>query len=202
MESLPKMPKFLSPARRLGMALAGDMAGSSFWGMLLLLLVIFLASLSFPHYGYAQTNRINGPPRNIRLWGFSNTLVNSTVATTTPVTMLSVTNTPINDPNATNSAGFAGASAGQPYEHLQVTWSADVTKATASTGTCQLFINGAAITNSAKTATSAGGEEAMGGVIDVPNTTTGSQAVILQCKSGDTNTFTINNAQILANEVY
>jgi hypothetical protein len=107
--------------------------------------------------------------------------------------------TPINDPNAVN---FPGYTLGGPYEHLRISWSADVTKATSTTGSCSIYVNGAVYTPSQRAIGYAGGEGVISGVLDVADTVTGAQNVQLQCNSADTAAFTINRASMSIDEAY
>lgn len=88
-------------------------------------------------------------------------------------------------------------------EYLWVVWTADVTKATATSGTCAVYINGAALAKTARTWgwIAAGNNGTIGGGFLLSNSTSGSQTVKLQCKSGDTNVFTVNNAELTVFEV-
>lgn len=112
---------------------------------------------------------------------------NSTTAYT-DVTLASCAITPTkNDP--TTAANPAGA------DLLFVTFSVDAIKASAGTGTCALFVNGAVLAFSART---------LGGVVNgvmswqgyVANTTVGAQTVKLQCKSSDTNAIFVSFAHL------
>lgn len=112
------------------------------------------------------------------------------------VTGVSITFNPVIDPNAPATAGFIAT------DILQIEWSADVSKVTATNGTCGVFVNGAQLAKSQRSANFAGAQETIGGVFYVLNTTTGQQTITLQCKSGDTNAFTVNNAELAVTQQY
>lgn len=151
-----------------------------------------------------------GLPTNQATFGYSETLLASTSSTTTYVNVLSVTNSAHKDPNGFSNAGYRGGSGvgspgdgvNYPFEHLHVWWSADVTKSTSGTGRCGVFVNGALYAPSVRNAASVGGEDTMGGVLDIALSVTGPQTVSLQCSSSDTALLTVNNASLLAQEVY
>jgi hypothetical protein len=158
---------------------------------------------SAPQVADAQPNFSRAP--DIRPQGSAQVTASSTFATTSFADLpgSSVTVNPIVDPNSTNApVGTALGTLGYPLVHEHIYWSLDVTKATATTGTCGLYINGALVTRTERTINYAAGEGTMGGYEDIVNTTTGSQTVKIQCKSGDTDTFTVNNGTIYVEEVF
>jgi hypothetical protein len=83
--------------------------------------------------------------------------------------------------------------------YLKVTWSFDVTKATATTGSCAVFANGAVIAASARFAASTL-RQTIGGVLVVPVTVVGTQTIKMQCISADTNALTVNNGHVVVEE--
>lgn len=151
----------------------------------------------------AQSNQSR--PISLRIQGSATISSPQTFSTTSyaALTGSSVTVTPIVDPNMTAAPiGQALGTMGYPQVHEHVFWSADVTKATATSGNCAIFINGAVLASSARTGTFASGESTIAGMADVVNTTTGAQTVQLQCKSADTNGFTVNNASLYVEEAF
>lgn len=85
---------------------------------------------------------------------------------------------------------------------IEVEWSLDVTKSTATTGTCAVYVNGAIVATSARLVASAAGVNAvMAGVLVVANTTVGTQTIKLQCKSADGNAITVNNGHVVVSEI-
>lgn len=155
-----------------------------------------------PKGAHAQTNAAQRVV-NRRTVGYTETLVNTSSATTTPVVAFTATFTPINDPNSYSVPGYVGGSGyGKPYEHIRVQWSLDGTKATSTVGSCEVYVNGALYTASKRSTGYAGGEDTISGVLDVANTVTGAQNVQLQCFSADTATFTLTAGSFLVEEIY
>ena len=124
----------------------------------------------------------------------------------TQVTGATVNNATVNDPG---QLSFQNSSTYEA-ETLRVLWSVDAIKATATTGTCGVYLNGVLVARSPRT---------LGGVVngnigaylelskangDNMNTGSGTQTqtVALYCKSGDTNTFTVNAFSLNVQEVY
>lgn len=141
-----------------------------------------------------------GRQTNTQGLGFQQVTAASTFATTSYADLAgsSVTFTPARDPNQTEApTGYAA-----PSVTLVAEMSLDVTKATATSGTCALFANGAVIAASSRTITSAAGEGTISQVYKVTLSTSGSQVVKVQCKSGDTNTFTVNQGLVSYNVIY
>lgn len=137
---------------------------------------------------------------NYRLVAFGDVTAGYSNATTsyTDVTGSSFTYTPPrNDCTAAGQVLFGG----QSYACLiRVVWSFDVTKATATTGNCGVFINGAIVAASIRTATNPN-RQAIGGVLVVANTVVGTQTIKMQCVSGDTNAFTVNLGHVIVEDV-
>lgn len=79
---------------------------------------------------------------------------------------------------------------------LFVTWHLNGTKATGTTGTCELFANGARIAATAQTVANAAGATDMSGSWIVALSASGSQTVKLQCESADTSVLTVANGQL------
>jgi hypothetical protein len=117
----------------------------------------------------------------------------STFATTSFADLpgATLTLTPQVDPNRVEAPGTPAIA-----DNIVVEFTADVTKATATTGTCGIFVNGAQLAKTARTVTSAAGESSIAFVGAIANTTTGAQTVKVQCKSGDTNVFTVNQGTL------
>lgn len=165
-----------------------------------LMLLVFITGLAgLPGHASAQV-----PTRipTIRPLGSTQVTAASTFATTSYAALpaSSISFIPARDPNQLCAPGEPC-----PVPHLHITANLDVTKATATTGTCVIVANGAAITNTARTVTSAAGESTMALFADVTEsvTYTGTPLTVsLECKSGDTDTFTVNNGQVYADEVY
>lgn len=136
---------------------------------------------------------------NYRLWAVKDATASQTFATTSYADLAAATTsfTPFADPNAIYAPGSF-----VPTDWIHVSFSMDVQKATATTGTCGIFVNGALLAKTARTVNSGAGQVAMNGDFYIPNTTTGTQTVKLQCKSGDTNVFTVNNAHMVVEEIF
>jgi hypothetical protein len=136
---------------------------------------------------------------NSAVIGAVDATASSTFATTSYADLpaATITFTPQVDPNRSEAPGTP-----IPADNIVVEFTADVSKATATTGTCAVFLNGAIVAKTARTIASAAGEGSMAFVGALANTTTGSQTLKVQCKSGDTNTFTVLNAHLRATESY
>jgi hypothetical protein len=168
-----------------------------------------IAALLFGSAAHAQL-AVPGTPSNLDTFGYSETLLATSVSTPTPVSILSVTGTPHYDPNGYSHAGYYGGSSvgtpgsgnNYPLEHLEVYWSVDMTKATAGLGSCEVFVNGAVYAPSKRSASFSGAENTIASVLDIALTVTGPQTVSLQCFSSDTNALTINAASMYIRERY
>lgn len=158
--------------------------------MALLVCLICLSGISPAH---AQVTRLP----NIRPLASAVATAGTTFATTSyaDLTGATITFTPAKDYATTGAPGEPN-----PVPHLHVYASLDVTKATTTTGTCALYANGAVIAASARTIDVAAKEGTMTLLYDVAEATSGSQVVKLQCKSGDTAVFTVNNGQLYVEE--
>lgn len=159
---------------------------------------------AFATTGYTTFFGDNAPP-NIGLECDADATTAQTFATTSyaVVTLATCAFVPHrNDPTgaALQGAGLSTSTTALA-DQIWVSYSVDGTKATATSGTCAVYANGAVVALSARVATSAGGEESMAWEGFIPNTTVGAQTVQLECKSGDTNTFTVNFAHILVLDV-
>lgn len=106
--------------------------------------------------------------------------------------------------NATTSyTDIAGATVSVPAtnkawsgkQFIEACYWADATKATATTGTIQLYVNGAAVTGSRRTIASSAGQNNISLCYRVARADANAQTVKLQGVSGDTNTFTVANLQ-------
>lgn len=147
--------------------------------------------------GYAGTF---GRIPNVLPLGQVAATASSTFATTSYAALpgATITFTPPRSPTETEAP--TGQSA--PTVFLWVDWSLDVTKATATTLSCQLVANGAGIAASTRTIDTAAKEGTMAEHYEVALTAGGSQTVSLQCKSGDTNTGTVNTGVLSARVAY
>lgn len=131
---------------------------------------------------------------NIYVSGYVNATAAQTFATTSyaDLAAATVTVSPVRDPNIVNAPGTPAV-----VDRLHITWNADVIKATTTTGTCAIYVNGAIVAATARTIDVAAKQGVISGFYDVANSTTGDQTVKLQCKSGDTAVFTVNQASLL-----
>jgi hypothetical protein len=198
------------------------LAGTVFLFMLVAILVVLAAAAIFAgppaEAQIAAGSSVVNP--NIRTFGATVNACctgaggsNYTNATTsyTAVTGLGVTGTTIKDPSILNS--YNG-----PYvsEALHVWWSVNVGKATATTATCALALNGNVLAFTAQTFNVGGAQGILSGVADLNyasgfalssysadwnvGTTGETQTVAVYCKSGDTNTLTVYNGDLLVEE--
>jgi len=83
---------------------------------------------------------------------------------------------------------------------IRAYFTADVTKATATTGNCALYVNGAILAKTARYIASAAGRGTLSFDYVVPNTSASSQTVKVQCQSADTNALTVTNANLVVME--
>jgi hypothetical protein len=159
---------------------------------------ILLGSLFSASMADAQATGANRQAAN-RLWAVKDATAAQTFATTAYADLVAATAvvTPTFDPNQILAPGVPTT-----VDYIHVSYSMDVSKATATTGTCAAFVNGAVVAKTARTVNSAAGNVAMSGDFYIVNTTTGSQTVKLQCKSGDTNIFSVNNAHMIVEEIF
>jgi hypothetical protein len=80
-------------------------------------------------------------------------------------------------------------------QYIETCYNADVTKSTATTGAIGVYVNGALVTASKRFATSAAGQSDIAGCYTAARSSGAAQTVKLQGVSGDTNLFTVSNAQ-------
>lgn len=150
-----------------------------------------------PVQAFAAAALIGGDssfPNTAKVIGFGDVTAASTFATASYADLAgsSITYTPtVNDCTtaARNTACL-----------IEVDWSIDATKATATTGVCAVFVNGAVVASSARTV-GAVTEDVIGGSFLFANSTVGAQTLKLQCKSGDTNVFTVNFGHVIYREI-
>lgn len=84
---------------------------------------------------------------------------------------------------------------------IQVSYTGQVSKATATTGTCGVFINGAVSTVTERITDFGEVQGVIAGTFIIPNTTVGVQTIKMQCKSADTNVFTVKNLHLFVAEI-
>lgn len=110
----------------------------------------------------------------------------------------SVTFTPMVDPTV---PAYGGGYANRD-DNILVNYVLDVTKATATTGSCSAYVNGAVVAATESFISSSAGRGTLTGSFSIANTTSGPQTVKLQCRSGDTNTFTVTKGMVRWTESY
>ena len=134
----------LSPGKRFLANLAG-----------FALLLAAAAFLFGPAPSHAQVQQVQRQD-NTRSFANLYTTATQTFATTTPTLVTGDTQAAqtVNDPS---ELIFQNSSVYVP-ERIRVWWSADVAKATATTGSCQVYFNGVAVARSLRTVSYAGGE--------------------------------------------
>ncbi len=108
-----------------------------------------------------------------------------------------ITFTPMVDYATTGAPGEPN-----PVAHLHIIFNADAIKATSTTGACELYVNGGAVAATLRSLDTAAVHGTMTIYADIAESTSGSQIIKVQCKSGDTAVFTITNAILEAEEVY
>lgn len=164
------------------------------WAMLLA--IVLMLSLAFATPAASQETR-SLRLLNERLVGTVDATAASTFATTSYADLpaATVTFNPMVDPTVRVYPGG-------PYntDYVIASFSADVSKATSTTGTCALYVNGAILAKTARTVTTGAGQSSISFAYTVPNTLATSQTVKVQCKSGDTAVFTVNNANLVVRE--
>lgn len=114
-----------------------------------------------------------------------------------------VTGVTVSVPASTAAVAYGETNApGTPtrYVRLKITWAATGSKATALTGTCAVYVNGAVLATTARVIDVAA-QGTMAGVVLVARTSDAAQTVKLQCKSADTAVFTVTNSALLVEEV-
>lgn len=147
----------------------------------------------------------NALPQTRRTVAFGDVTAGSTFATTSYADLAgsNITFVPlVNDETTTgrNSGNFPGR---VPAGLIEVSWSLEVSKATATTGVCGVFVNGALVASSARSTTfvTTADAQTIGGDFIFTNTTAGSQTLKLQCKSGDTNIMTVVFGHVVYTEI-
>lgn len=149
----------------------------------------FLCTSALTPPAFAQTV----VPPQVRMVGFANATASQTFATTSyaDLAAATLTFTPTILPSQTEAPATPTR-----YTYIKVDWSADVIKATTTTGTCAVYVNGAVVAASSRTIDVAAKQGVISGSYTVANTVSGAQTVKLQCKSGDTAVLTVNTAQM------
>jgi hypothetical protein len=165
------------------------------------LAMCFAAAIACP--AEAAVTVVQGSfPQNSKLYAYGPMTQGTTFATTvhTIVPGGSVSFVPtVNDETTAGRNSTQNGLTTRGAGLIEINWAIDGTKATATTGNCDLFINGAEVTDSQR---SMGvGEDFIGGSYVVANTTVGAQTVGVYCWSGDTNTFTLNRGFMTVREV-
>lgn len=134
-----------------------------------------------------------GQATTMRLVGVAAGTPGSTFAVTSYADLpaATLTFTPQFSPTETNAPGTPV----RP-QYIIVDWSADVSKATGTSGNCSVYANGAVIAASSRSSHFSAGINSIGGRYTVANSVNGAQTVKLQCRSADTSVFTVNTAQM------
>lgn len=91
---------------------------------------------------------------------------------------------------------IGGGASSYPQQLWFVCYAIDGSKATSTSGTVGIFVNGALDADTVQTGTFAAGHISVGGCYSIPNTLATAQTIKLQAKSGDTAAFTINQASL------
>lgn len=124
----------------------------------------------------------------------------TTFATTAyaDLTGATVSVTPSQDPNRTEAPGTV-----VPTSYIRASLTLNMSKATATNGTCGLWVNGAVLAKTEQAvAFLAGAPNAnVSATWVIPNTTTGTQTVKVRCKSGDTNILTVSAGHLVVETV-
>lgn len=161
-----------------------------------LLIAALALGLMAPGLSYAGAT---APYRmaNIYAQGYAEASPGQTFNSTTYADLAStpILFTPTQDPAKTGAPGTPAT-----VERAHILWFADVSKATATTGSCAIFVNGAVIASTERFVASAGGRDTIGGFLDVQVVGAVTQTIKLQCRSADTNVLTVNNASIYVEE--
>ena len=204
-DAYPYGTRLGSPYRRR----PGSFLGRNLWAGLVSLAFMVLSLAIYAVPVHAQTQAV-ARQENTRSFGYvtGGPALGYTNATTsyTALTGATVNNSTVNDPA---QLSFQNSTVYET-ETLRVTWSVDAIKATATTGTCGVYLNGVLVARSPRTL-GAGANGVIGGYLELSkqngdNMNTGSgtqtQTVALYCKSGDTNTFTVNAFSLNVQEAY
>lgn len=80
---------------------------------------------------------------------------------------------------------------------LTACWSADVTKSTATTGNIGVYVDGVVLTGSQRYSSSASARNTIGSCFSWVRTTASAFTVALYAVSADTNSFAVQNAQVI-----
>lgn len=166
---------------------------------LLVLTGVIALVASTPGVSMAQAIGTNRPVTNTRVLNVLTPTASQTFATTSFADLVgsSVTFVPRVDPTV---APYFGGPNSLDYVHVQATL--DGTKATATTGSCAPFVNGTIIAGQ-ETFISFG---ATRGTVTldffIPVTSAASQTLKIQCRSGDTNIFTVTDSYVEWEEIY
>lgn len=107
---------------------------------------------------------------------------------------------PVRNPGTYTTPGTAATQNQLP--RIEVTASLDVSKATGTTGSCAVFVNGAIVPASERFSSFSAGRNTVSLLWFGLNTVTGSQVVKVQCHSADTSVFTVSTGQVTVKEIY
>lgn len=160
--------------------------------------------LSFlePGGGMAQAQVLgtNRPQIRDRLLAVLTPTATQTFAVTTYADLVgsSVSFTPSVDPT---QAVFPGGTNLNPV-YVRVVATLDVSKATATTGSCTPFVNGAVIAAMETFIASAAGRGTMVLDFTIPITSAATQTLKIQCRSADTNIFTVTDSSVTWTELF
>jgi len=134
--------------------------------------------------------------RNTYFAGVLDATANQTFATTSYADLAGASTTlyPNKDPNTTEAPGGP-----YPTVYARIVFTGVMSKATAGTGQCAIYFNGAVVTKTVQLVTFLSGSANNNVSAEwlLPNTTSGPQTVKVQCKSSDTNVLTVANAHVL-----
>lgn len=152
----------------------------------LALAVAVAFSLAAPPSAFAQTYR--DAPNLFRVCAVAATPAQTFGATTyADLAGASCSFTPNRDPDIVEAGGTPAA-----VERLRITASIDGSKATSTTGSCSLYVNGAVVAATERFIATAAGRGTLSWVYDVAVSGEDAQTVKMQCRSGDTAVFTVN----------
>lgn len=163
-------------------------------------LVAALAVIALASFGGGSAFAATATPKHARNLYFQGVAdaTSTTFATTAyaDLTGASVTVFPVVDPNQTDAASPLHT------DYLKVSVTLNLSKATATSGQCGVFVNGAVLAKTAQVQNFlANVNQNVTGVWLIPNSTTGSQTVKVQCKSADTNVLTVSAGHIFVEEL-
>lgn len=134
---------------------------------------------------------------NIFVQGYADATASQTFAVTSyaDLAAAAISYTPRNDPAEVNAPGTPAR-----LSRAHITWSADVSKATGTTGSCAIYVNGAIVAGTERFSHFSAGRNSIGGFYDVTLVGATTQTVKLQCHSADTSVFTVNTGNIYVEE--